>query len=175
MWLRRFRKIFTVVVLAVAPMAARAEIKVGDAFPDLAASGLSVLGGGEKLPDLRDKVVLVDFWASWCAPCKASFPAMGKLHADFASRGLTIVAVSVDENRPAAAGFWKKMAAPFFGAHDSSKKMVGEVAVPAMPTSYLMGRDGRVRFIHQGFHGDATEREVRKEIEALLAEKAPSL
>jgi hypothetical protein len=52
---------------------------------------------------------------------------------------------------------------------------VGEVAVPAMPTSYLVGRDGRVRFIHQGFHGEATEREVRKEIEALLAEKAPNL
>jgi len=162
--------------IALAMLArARAEIKVGDRFPDVAPAGLVVLGSEGKLPELSGQVVLVDFWASWCAPCKASFPAMGRLYADFRARGLVILAVSVDDRQAAAAGFWKKMAAPFVGAHDAAGKLVSEVNVPAMPTSYLIGRDGRVRQIHQGFHGDSTAREMRKEIEALLAEPAPSL
>lgn len=148
----------------------RAEVKVGEAFPAFAPAGVVTLAGGE-LPDTAGKVVLVDFWASWCAPCKASFPAMAKLHADYAARGLVVAAVSIDEKPGAAVAFVKKMAPPFGALHDREQKLVRQVVVPAMPTSYLIGRDGRVRFMHQGFHGDATDRELRKEIEALLAEK----
>jgi thiol-disulfide isomerase/thioredoxin len=149
---------------------ARADVKVGDAFPALAPAGVVALVRGE-LPDPAGKVVLVDFWASWCAPCKASFPAMAKLHADYAARGLVVAAVSIDEKPGAAAAFVTKMAPPFGALHDREQKLVRQVVVPAMPTSYLVGRDGRVRFMHQGFHGDATDRELRKEIESLLAEK----
>jgi thiol-disulfide isomerase/thioredoxin len=147
-----------------------AEVKVGDAFPALVSSGVTALGGGE-VPATTGKVMLVDFWASWCAPCKASFPMMAQLHKDFAPRGLVIAAVSIDEKPAAAAAFAKKLAPPFAALHDREQKLVKQVVVPAMPTSYLIGRDGRVRFVHQGFHGDATERELRKQIETLLAEK----
>ncbi len=152
----------------VAP--ARAEVKVGDAFPSLANAGVVNLAGGE-LPATAGQVVLVDFWASWCAPCKASFPAMAKIHAAYASRGLVIAAVSIDEKPAAAAAFWKKMTPPFFTLHDRGQALVQQVVVPTMPTSYLLGRDGKVRFIHEGFHGDATDRDIRREIETLLAEK----
>ena len=104
-------------------------------------------------------------------PCKASFPAFAKLHADYAARGLVIVAVSVDEKASAYAGFVKKMKPPFAVVHDASQRLAAELAVPGMPTSYLIGRDGRLRSIHPGFHGDSSERELRREIEALLAEK----
>jgi thiol-disulfide isomerase/thioredoxin len=150
---------------------ARAEIKVGDAFPPLASAGLSALVGGE-LPATAGKIVLVDFWASWCAPCKASFPMMAKLHRDYTGRGLVIAAIGVDEKPAAALAFARKLAPPFATLHDREQKLVRQVVVPAMPTSYLIGRDGRVRFIHQGFHGDSTDRELRKQIEALLAEKS---
>jgi thiol-disulfide isomerase/thioredoxin len=115
-------------------------------------------------------VVLVDFWASWCAPCKASFPAYAKLQADYAGRGLVIVAVSVDENAGRFAAFVKKFDPSFITLRDKSQELVRQVRVPAMPTCYLLGRDGRVRYLHEGFHGADTERELREEIDALLAE-----
>ena len=151
-----------------------AETKIGDAFPALAAAGLVPLGDTAESPSTAGKVVLVDFWASWCAPCKASFSMMAQLHKDFAARGLVIVAVGIDEKPAAAAAFVRKLAPPFVTLHDREQTLVKQVVVPTMPTSYLLGRDGRVRFVHQGFHGDATERELRKELESLLTEGARS-
>jgi thiol-disulfide isomerase/thioredoxin len=161
------------VVLAVALLLAaiRAETKVGDSFPALQTAGLVPLGSTGEIPATTGKVVLVDFWASWCAPCKASFPMMGQLHKDFAARGLVIAAIGVDEKPAAAAAFAKKLSPPFPTLHDREQTLVKQVGVPAMPTSYLVGRDGRVRFVHQGFHGETTDRALRKEIESLLAEK----
>lgn len=147
---------------------AQAEVRVGDSFPALADRGLT---GGE-LPALEGKVALVDFWASWCAPCKASFPAFGRLNAEFAGRGLVIVAISVDEKPAAFAAFVKKYQPPFTTLLDGGHKLVETLRVPAMPTSYLIGRDGRVRFLHAGFHGVATEQELHSQIETLLVENA---
>jgi thiol-disulfide isomerase/thioredoxin len=148
-----------------------AETKIGDAFPALASADLVPLGKTADLPATGDKVVLVDFWASWCAPCKASFPMMTRLHADYASRGLVIAAIGVDEKSSAALAFTRKLAPPFVTLHDRGQKLVKHVGVPTMPTSYLVGRDGRVRSVHRGFRGDVTERELRQQIEMLLAEK----
>ncbi|MEI6463555.1 MAG: TlpA disulfide reductase family protein [Verrucomicrobiota bacterium] len=157
-------------LVGTAVLPARAEIKVGSPFPALAAAGLEPLSGGS-LPDTTGKVVLVDFWASWCAPCKASFPMIAKLHQDLSGRGLIIAAVGIDEKPALAAAFVKKLAPPFLTLHDKQQKLVQQVVVPTMPTSYLIGRDGRVRFVHEGFHGEATDRELRRQIESLLAEK----
>jgi thiol-disulfide isomerase/thioredoxin len=151
--------------LAFVP-ALRAQIKVGDPFPSLQSADLD----GAK-PDTAGKVLLVDFWASWCTPCKASFPAYGRIYGDYSPRGLALVAVSVDKVAGDYAAFLKKMAPPFATARDVGQKLVRLVQVPAMPTSYLIGRDGRVRYIHEGFHSAGTEGELRKEIEELLNEK----
>lgn len=166
----RIKTLFSVALSFAFLATAGAEVKVGDAFPSLAAAGVVNLAGGE-LPSTAGQVVLVDFWASWCAPCKASFPAMAKIHGDYAGRGLVIAAVSIDEKPAAAVAFWKKMAPPFSTLHDRQQNLVKQVVVPTMPTSYLLGRDGKIRFIHEGFRGDATDREIRREIETLLAEK----
>ncbi|MBS0632624.1 MAG: TlpA family protein disulfide reductase [Verrucomicrobia bacterium] len=152
-------------LLALAPL--RAEIKAGDAFPALAEAGLT----GGTVPVTAGKVVVVDFWASWCAPCKASFPALAKIQADYAARGVVIVAVSVDEKDANYAAFVKKWAPPFAVVHDQTHRLAAAVDVPAMPSSYVLGRDGRVRFVHQGFHGAATDRELRAQLDQLLAEK----
>lgn len=146
-------------------LSGRAEVKVGDPFPPLLRNQLVLLGGTE-IPAFDGRVTLIDFWASWCAPCKASFPALGKLQVEFGPRGFQVLAISLDEKPAAAAAFWKKMAPPFTGLHDARQELVRQVVVPAMPTSYLVGPDGRIRSVHAGFRGDVSQ--LRKEIEALL-------
>jgi thiol-disulfide isomerase/thioredoxin len=141
-----------------------AQVKVGDSFPSLASVG--------PIPDTTGKVVLVDFWASWCAPCKASFPAYGRISAKYASQGLTIVAVSVDQDADAYGNFVKRFQPGFFVTRDKDQSLVGRVRVPTMPTSYLIDRQGKVRFLHSGFHGSETEQTIDQEVETLLAEKA---
>ncbi|HYP17541.1 MAG TPA: TlpA disulfide reductase family protein [Opitutus sp.] len=162
------KNVFALVALGLSAAGAFGQIAVGDRFPALDAAALS----GGAVPSVEGRVVLVDFWASWCAPCKASFPSMAKLHADYEARGLVIVAVSVDEKEAPYAAFVKKLRPPFSTLRDAQQTLVRAVQVPTMPTSYLVGRDGRVRHVHRGFHGQASETEIRKQIEVLLAEKA---
>ena len=157
-------RILGVLLAFAAVPALRSEVKVGDRFPSLEGAGLA-----GSLPQTRGQVVLVDFWASWCEPCRASFPAYARIHADFAARGLVIVAVSVDEKPAAYSAFLKRNEPPFSTVRDQDRKLVQEVRMPAMPTSYLIDREGRVRFIHPGFHGWETEARLRSEIETLLS------
>jgi thiol-disulfide isomerase/thioredoxin len=156
--------------LALLAAAAQAQVKPGMIFPALGSSGLT----GGSLPDTTGKVVFVDFWASWCAPCKASFPAYSQLNTDYASRGLVIVAVSVDDSPDAFAAFVAKMKPTFATFNDGQHRLVEAVQVPTMPTCYIVDRMGKVRFMHAGFHGGQTERDLRSEIETLLNEKGPA-
>ena len=168
MWFRH--KVWAGCLLVFACLASgRAEMQVGEKFPPLDAFAFA----GGPLPATAGEVTLVDFWASWCDPCKKSFPTYAQLHADYRSRGLVIVAVSVDENQATFEAFVKKQAPPFATLRDKARQLVSRVKVPAMPTCYLLGRDGRVRFVHQGFHGAETDRKIRREIDFLLAETPP--
>ena len=156
--------------LAALPPALRAQVAPGAMFPPLASAGLA----GGPLPTTSGRVVLVDFWASWCAPCKASFPVYSQIQADYAARGLVIVAVSVDETAAPFSAFVARMRPGFTTLFDAGHALVRRVEVPTMPTSYLLDRPGRVRYVHAGFHGPQTDRELRREIETLLAEKPPA-
>ncbi len=167
--LRWLRPAFSLLALALTVEAA-ADIKVGDRFPSLAAANLT----GGAVPETDGKVLLVDFWASWCAPCKASFPAYARLQAEFGSRGLAVIAVSADENPAAYESFLKKMQPSFATVRDEAHQLARAVNVPAMPTCFLVGRDGRVRFVHLGFHGAETDLQLHLEIEKTLNEKGPS-
>jgi len=168
--MNRTRFLLIAAGLALAPASpAGAGVSVGDVFPPIA----SAQAAGRMLPATPGKVLLVDFWASWCAPCKASFPAFARLNAEYAGKGLVIVAVSVDEKTSAYEAFVRKFAPPFTVALDKDHELVRAVQVPTMPTSYLVDRKGRVRYIHSGFHGAATEQALRNEIESLLSEVAP--
>ena len=119
----------------------------------------------------RDGITLVDWWASWCGPCKTSFPVLAELHTTYAAKGLVILAVSVDEKADEMQRFLKKLPAPFPVVRDAEQKLVAAVAVQTMPTSFILDRDGKVRAVHSGFHGDKTRKEYVAEIGKLLNAK----
>ena len=153
-----------VLMLALAGNALAGGIKTGESFPDL--TGFKLEG---KLPDAtKGKVVLVDFWASWCEPCKQSFPVMEELHKHYADRGLVIIAVNVDENRADMEAFLKKNTATFVVVRDPNQKLVEKAGIATMPSSFLIDREGKVRFTHTGFRGAETKKKYEEEIESLL-------
>lgn len=144
-------------------LALAAPLKVGDTFPDLTKFGLE-----GKLPDLKGKVVLIDFFASWCGPCKDSFPAMDALQKKFSDRGFVVLAVNLDKNKSDMEDFLKAHPVSFPIARDGSNKLVSAVKIPTMPSSFLLDQEGKVNAAHRGFKGEATVREYTREIEALL-------
>jgi thiol-disulfide isomerase/thioredoxin len=156
----------TVVFELAAPSPALAKIKEGDAFPKGKMERLE--GGAFDFAAHAGKVVVVDFWASWCEPCKIELPALNKLHKKLASKGLVIVGVNVDETRDDAKGFLKSHPVEFPIVYDGAKKeLIGKVDVQTMPTSLIIDKTGKVRAIHRGYReGDAEKFE--KEILALL-------
>jgi thiol-disulfide isomerase/thioredoxin len=150
--------------LAVITNAHAVTLKVGDAFPALDQFGLV----GELPKDLKGKIVLVDFWASWCTPCKESFPTMNELQKRYGPQGLIVIAVNVDENSSDMVDFLNKHKAEFTVVRDAAQKLVNKVDISTMPTSFLIDRTGKVRSMHNGFRGEETKKEYGREIESLL-------
>lgn len=118
------------------------------------------------LSDYRGKVVYVDFWASWCKPCRKSFPFMNEMEKKYANRGLKIIAINLDSDISAAKTFLKKNKADFTVAYDPDGVTPGKYQVRVMPTSYLIDKNGNIQNIHKGFKEDQ-----RKELEAQITKQ----
>jgi len=97
------------------------------------------------------KVVIVDFWASWCVPCRRSFPWLNAMNQKYAGEGLVIIGVNLDADRSEAMRFLEEFPAEFSIFYDESKDLAREFGVVAMPSSFVIGRDGQVRKKHFGF------------------------
>lgn len=104
-----------------------------------------------KLSDYRGDVVYVDFWASWCPPCRKSFPWMNDLHSEFAGSGLKIIAINLDSNEAEARKFLASTPALFDVAFDTRGKIATAFDVVGMPSSYIIDRDGNIVYTHIGF------------------------
>lgn len=123
--------------------------------------------GKVSLRENAGKVVYVDFWASWCGPCKQSFPFMNELQKKYAANGLQIIAINVDKTRDDAMIFLKKNQADFTIAFDSVGTVPTQYDVKGMPSSYLIGRDGKLIYTHRGFKAQDTA-EIEAKIRAAL-------
>ncbi len=104
--------------------------------------------------DHRGDVVYVDFWATWCGPCRDSFPWMAQMQNKYADEGFKIIALSLDTDHDLAREFAEEMAANFTIGFDDKGKVADLFKVKGMPTSVLIGRDGRVISKHEGFTDD---------------------
>jgi thiol-disulfide isomerase/thioredoxin len=138
-------------------------LKEGSPFPDLTRCGME-----GKLPDLHGKVVLVDFFASWCQPCQESFPVMEELYQKYGSKGFVIVAVNLDTKKGDLDKFLKRHPTSFTVVRDADNKLVQQIQIPTMPSSFLLDRHGKVYASHNGFKGEETKKQYTAEIEALL-------
>ncbi len=114
----------------------------------------AVAGQAEGISDFeqhRGKVILVDFWASWCVPCRRSFPWMNQMQAKYGKHGLVIVAVNLDQDQEDAAAFLKRYPADFGIHYDPEAILAKKYGVEVMPSSVLFGRNGEIAASHQGF------------------------
>jgi cytochrome c biogenesis protein CcmG/thiol:disulfide interchange protein DsbE len=122
------------------------------------------------LDQFRGRVVYLDFWASWCGPCKQSFPWMQTLADTYAGRGLTVVAVNLDMNRADAEKFLHQFLPTFEVRFDPKGEVAVSYQVKGMPSSVLIDRHGVPRFTHVGFLPiDAPALEAQ--VQELLAER----
>jgi len=137
-------------------------VQTGEAIPEVT---LYALGGTPfALSSFNGSVVLLDFWASWCAPCRKSFPFLDELQTKNAGLGLRVIGLTLEEDDDAVAGFLESVPVTFTIARDTSERAGEAFGVVAMPTSFLIDRDGRVAARFEG--GDVS---VHKKIEAAVA------
>lgn len=122
-----------------------------------------------KLSDFRGKVLLIDFWATWCPPCLKSMPFFNSLHNQLQPQGLEIVAINVDEDTQLARQFLKKYPVDYKMGFDPEGNCPSIYNVKAMPSSYLIDKAGKIYHIHLGYR-DGDQEEIRQKITALLAE-----
>jgi peroxiredoxin len=123
-----------------------------------------------QLESFRGKVLLVDFWASWCPPCKISFPALDALYREHASQGFEVLAVNLDERRRDADSFLVDHPHRMTVLFDSKGASAVAFGVKGMPSSFLIDKSGNIRFTHMGYAGNVDE-SYRREIAQLLAER----
>ena len=114
--------------------------------------------------------VLVDFWASWCVPCKTSFPALDSLYREYQPRGLEVLAVNLDERRRDADAFLRARSHRLTVLFDPNGASPAAFGVKGMPSSFLIDKAGNIRFTHRGYSGNVDER-YRREIVQLLGEQ----
>lgn len=128
--------------------------------------------GRVQLSALRGKVVYLDFWASWCGPCRQSFPWMNEIQAKLGPRGLQVVGINVDARTPDAERFLSEVPARFTVAFDPKGETPRRYAIKGMPTSVLIGADGRIRFVHSGFRPE-DRAALEAQLQQALAQAEP--
>jgi len=155
-------------LLAVLAPAACPSAEIGDPVPECAAATASEhLTAGLAGP--RGRVLLVDFWATWCPPCRKSMPFLNSLRNELRDQGFEVVAVNVDEDSDEATRYLAAHPVDYPVLFDPKGSCPSAFAIKAMPSSYFVGRDGRIRGVHAGFR-EGDQGAIRQQATSLLAE-----
>ena len=135
-----------------------------------ASSALPVRPDNFNLNAFKGKVVYLDFWASWCGPCKLSFPYMEQLAHSFDNRELVVIADNLDHSTAKAQAFLRSLGATIPVMYDRKGVLATRFNVSTMPTSILIDRDGKIRYVHKGFF-ENKESEYTSHVIELINEK----
>ena len=139
----------------------------GEAAPVFSLPDLRNPSQSLSLSDYRGQVVYLDFWASWCGPCRRSFPVLEEVYQEFSEQGFTVVAVNVDEETEMAMEFLERYPVSYPLLLDPDGNTPALYGIKGMPTAYLIDRAGVVRHVHEGFRKSDAE-VVRRLVEAEL-------
>lgn len=143
-------RIIGLTALLLLPLGANAATKAPSfSLPD-------VKGKKVRLSDYKGKVVYLDFWASWCAPCRESFPWMRKMQRRYRKQGLRVITINLDKDKKLVRDFLRKYRVNFPVAYDPNGRIATRYGVKAMPNSYLIDRQGRIVMVHLGFRQSDT-------------------
>ena len=146
---------------------AEATVKPSSAAPDFTLRAAS--GSNLRLQEQRGQVVMLNFWASWCAPCRQEMPHLNRLHDKYRSAGLQLWGVNIDDNEATARAAADKLGVRFTVLLDAAKQVVRLYDLEGMPATVLIDRDGRVRYVHRGYR-DGYEVAYEQQIRELLKE-----
>ncbi|MDF1584567.1 MAG: TlpA disulfide reductase family protein [Methyloprofundus sp.] len=155
-------------LMSIAPLQ---SAEVGQSLSECALSKLSNSQQPIEFSQFAGKVLYIDFWASWCPPCLKSFPFLNELHRHYHKDGLQIIGINLDEELEDAETFLREYPPEFTVASDLTKQCSQSLGVVAMPSSYLIDRNGIIRHIHLGFRSGETKA-LREKVQQLLAEQA---
>ena len=165
MWARLVRPIIAAIAaVGMAALPAAGKMKPAPDITLRTADGMSV-----RLADLKGKIVLVDFWASWCPPCKASFPALDGLYREYRGRGVEVLAINLDERQRDADTFLTEHPHALTVLFDPKGASAEAFGVQGMPSSFVIDRSGTIRFAHMGYTG-SVDASYRQELAQLLSE-----
>jgi thiol-disulfide isomerase/thioredoxin len=163
-----FQRIILTLAFAGLPAGVFA-LGVGEAMPAINGPRLDAADSSLAADALRGQVVYVDFWASWCGPCRRSMPIIDGLARKHAGAGFRVIGVNKDVREADARRFLEQVKVDFPLVQDEGDKLARAFGVKAMPSGYLVDRKGVVRFVHRGYNPNNTSA-IEAEIQSLLAE-----
>lgn len=149
----------------LAPPPASAKAAKGQRAPGFNLSSLK--GDKVSLSGLTGQVVVVDFWAQWCGPCKEELPQLDKLQKEYAGKGVKIITVNIDKQRDNAEKLVKMLGLSLEVLLDPSGAVAASYDLPKMPSSYVVDKKGVIRYVHEGFESGDVAR-FKKELDELV-------
>jgi len=164
---RRIRRLLCAAPLLICAAASASPVQPSLLAPDFTLRSMG--GPNLRLNEQRGRVVMVNFWATWCAPCRQEMPHLVKLYDKYRDAGFVLLAVNIDDNARAATDLATKMGLTFPVLLDTDKAVTRLYDMGTMPATVIIDREGRVRHLHRGYR-EGYELSYEQQVRALLKE-----
>jgi peroxiredoxin len=161
------RRTLLAMALLAAASAAGASVSPRSQAPDFTLRQID--GPNLRLNEQRGRVVMVNFWATWCGPCRIELPHLSRLHEKYRGSGFLMLGVNIDEDPAQAKALVAKLGLKFPVLLDTDKRVVGAYDLNAMPATVLIDKDGRARHVHRGYR-EGVEQTYEQQLRDLLKE-----
>ena len=160
-------RLFSFFILLTFYSSGVSQNEVGSKFPEFKNFNLEA----DNEYDLSGKILLVDFWASWCRPCKDAFPVLNQIQKQYSKNEVLVIGINVDRDKKLMKRFLKKNDCNFLILHDASKDLVSKMDLKTFPTSFVVDSNKIIKSVHTGFNKKTTKKNYIKVINELISKK----